>query len=84
MVCRLLVCGYEQEVEGGSNVVMALEALCGFDKRLSFSSLERVQKCDLEVESYSRNFINNLELAVPPYGNVSTYPLQNFSCCERC
>jgi hypothetical protein len=51
---------------------MALEGLCGFDSRVRFSSLKKKKKCDSEVEYYSRNFINNFELAVPPYGNVST------------
>jgi len=64
--------------------VMALEGLCGFDTRMRVSSLKGDQKCDSDVEYYSRNFINNFELAVPPYGNVSTYLCPNFFCNERC
>nr|AGM32352.1 proteasome subunit beta type-5-like protein [Coptotermes formosanus] len=48
---------------------MALEALCGWETRMRVASLNRDQKCDSEVEYYSRNFINNIELAVPPYHN---------------
>ncbi|GFG33193.1 hypothetical protein Cfor_09844, partial [Coptotermes formosanus] len=48
---------------------MALEALCGLETRMRVASLNRDQKCDSEVEYYSRNFINNIELAVPPYHN---------------
>ena len=51
---------------------MALEGLCGFEPRVRVSSFKRDKKCDSEVDYYSRNFINNFELAVPPYGNVST------------
>jgi hypothetical protein len=64
--------------------VMALEGLCGVNSRMRVSSFKRDQKCDSEVEYYSRNFINNFELAVPPYGNVSTKLCQNFCCIERC
>jgi hypothetical protein len=52
---------------------MALEGLCGYDTRMSFSSLKRDLECDSEVEQYSKNFVNNLELAMPPFPNVSTY-----------
>lgn len=55
-----------------SKGIMALEALCGLETRMRVASLNRDQKCDSEVEYYSRNFINNIELAVPPYHNVST------------
>ncbi|KDR22252.1 proteasome subunit beta type-5 [Zootermopsis nevadensis] len=46
---------------------MALEALCGFNTRMSFSSLKKDIECDADVEDYSRNFYNNLELSVPPF-----------------
>jgi hypothetical protein len=52
---------------------MALEALCGFDTRTSFSSMKKDVECDAEVERYSRNFFNNLELYMPPFPDVSKY-----------
>lgn len=55
---------------------MALEALCGFNTRMSFSSLKKDIECDADVEDYSRNFYNNLELSVPPFPDVSKYLLE--------
>jgi hypothetical protein len=52
---------------------MALEALCGFDTRMSFSSLKKDLQYDAEVEHYTRNFSNNLELSVPPFPDVSKH-----------
>jgi hypothetical protein len=51
---------------------MALQELCGYDTRMSFSSLKPDLESESEVEHYSKNFVNNLELALPPFPNVST------------
>jgi hypothetical protein len=51
---------------------MALEGLCGYDIRMSFNSLKQDQESESEIDHYSKNFVNNLELAVPPFPNVST------------
>jgi hypothetical protein len=52
---------------------MALQGLCGYDTRTSFNSLKRDKENESEIEHYSKNFVNNLELAVPPFPNVSTH-----------
>jgi hypothetical protein len=52
---------------------MALQGLCGYEARMSFNSLKRDQESESEIEHYSKNFVNNLELALPPFPNVSTY-----------
>ncbi|PSN54168.1 Proteasome subunit beta type-5 [Blattella germanica] len=54
---------------------MALEALLGFDSHVKFNSLKKDAEFDSEVEYYSRNFSNNLELAVPPFAN----PVENLA-----
>jgi hypothetical protein len=63
----------ERVRDSHDKVAMALEALCGFDTHINFGSLKQELKCDSEVEYYSRNFSNNLELAVPPFADVSSY-----------
>jgi hypothetical protein len=61
----------KDQIRKHNEVVMALQGLCGFDARMS--SLKRNVECESEVEHYSKNFVNNLELAMPPFPNVSTY-----------
>lgn len=61
---------------------MALQGLCGYDSRMSFSSLKRDLECESEVEHYSKNFVNNLELAMPPFPNPAEY-LTRFSTDEH-
>ncbi|KAJ4428962.1 hypothetical protein ANN_25958 [Periplaneta americana] len=51
---------------------MALESLCGIDSRKSFGFNNRDLSYEDEYEQYSRNFANNLELAVPPFRTFST------------
>ncbi|KAJ9593197.1 hypothetical protein L9F63_015242 [Diploptera punctata] len=48
---------------------MALESLCVFDKTISHNFHLNDLGFGSEIENYSRNFSNNLELAVPPFSN---------------
>lgn len=50
---------------------MALAEVCGLNNIVNFNSFNENNQLQHEIESYSRNFGNNLSLAVPPYANVS-------------
>lgn len=47
---------------------MALAELCGLDEFNTFGKDDAFQT---EVVSYSKNFMNNMDLALPPFANVS-------------
>jgi len=49
---------------------MALAEVCGINSVVDFS-YSRENKIDDEIERYTKNFTNNLQLAVPPFVNVS-------------
>lgn len=50
---------------------MALAEVCGLNSYVDFNSLQETDKLPGEIERYTRNFTNNVQLAVPPYINVS-------------
>lgn len=49
---------------------MALAEVCGLNSFVNFKTTEENENVDSEIDF--RNFSNNLQLAVPPYANVST------------
>lgn len=49
---------------------MALVEICGLNSYLDFDLSRNNVNSQREIESYSKNFINNLDLAVPPFANV--------------
>ncbi|XP_015602055.1 proteasome subunit beta type-5 [Cephus cinctus] len=48
---------------------MALAELCGINSIVDFKRLNENAPFSSEIEAYSRNFSNNLQLAVPPFTN---------------
>jgi len=56
---------------------MALAEVCGINSVVDFS-YSRENKIDDEIEGYTKNFTNNLQLAVPPFVNVSVR--ENMQC----
>ncbi|XP_003700810.1 proteasome beta5 subunit [Megachile rotundata] len=48
---------------------MALAEVCGLDKFVNFNAVREKDQFSQEIEAYSRNFVNNAQLAVPPYLN---------------
>lgn len=48
---------------------MALAQLCGLE---DFDTFKKRDILDDDVQNYSHNFINNFDLAMPPFSNVST------------
>ncbi|XP_011309100.1 proteasome subunit beta type-5 [Fopius arisanus] len=48
---------------------MALAEVCGLNNYVNFTSFDDKNQLQNEIDSYSRNFGNNLSLAVPPYAN---------------
>lgn len=50
---------------------MALAEVCGLNSYVDFNFLQEKDKLPGEIEKYTRNFTNNVQLAVPPYINVS-------------
>lgn len=50
---------------------MALAEVCGLNSFVDFNVSRNEDNYTQEIQAYSRNFINNAQLAVPPYMNVS-------------
>lgn len=50
---------------------MALAEVCGLNSFVDFNVSREEDNYSRQVEKYSGNFINNVQLAVPPYINVS-------------
>lgn len=50
---------------------MALAEVCGLNSFVDFNATRERDYYSQDIEAYSRNFINNAQLAVPPYINVS-------------
>ncbi|XP_063990020.1 proteasome subunit beta type-5 [Diachasmimorpha longicaudata] len=48
---------------------MALAEVCGLNNFVDFNTFNENDHLQADIESYSRNFGNNLSLAVPPYAN---------------
>ncbi|XP_071864594.1 proteasome beta5 subunit [Bombus fervidus] len=48
---------------------MALAEVCGLNSFVDFNVSREEDNYSRQVETYSRNFINNVQLAVPPYIN---------------
>lgn len=49
---------------------MALEAVCGIDKMIDFNHrLGEKDEFSKDIVNYSRNFLNNLDIALPPFAN---------------
>lgn len=49
---------------------MALAEVCGY-KELSPMSRDNI--LETQVVNYSKNFLNNMDLALPPFPNVSEF-----------
>jgi len=49
---------------------MALAELCGLDKTFKFTASQTEDKLHQDVEALTGNFVNNLQLATPPFANV--------------
>lgn len=50
---------------------MALAEVCGLNSFVDFNITGEKDCLSQEFETYTGNFINNAQLAVPPYTNVS-------------
>ncbi|KZC14130.1 PREDICTED: proteasome subunit beta type-5 [Dufourea novaeangliae] len=48
---------------------MALAEVCGLNSFVDFNATREKDYFSQEIEAYSRNFINHVQLAVPPYRN---------------
>jgi len=52
-------------------VKMALADVCGINPSVDFGYSREEDKIAGQIEAYTKNFTNNLQLAVPPFVNVS-------------
>jgi len=50
---------------------MALADVCGINPSVDFGYSREEDKIAGQIEAYTKNFTNNLQLAVPPFVNVS-------------
>lgn len=56
---------------------MALAEICGINQRNPLFEEANIQS---DIVKYSNNFINNLDLALPPFPNVSIFYLIKTKC----
>lgn len=53
---------------------MALVELCGLNEKINLRPVDSLTSFDNDILNYSANFVNNAQLATPPFANVSSSP----------